>query len=482
MNFTPERPSGFPKKLKEGSVEATIYWQANPSRRRNPVTKVWEPTGTVHDEYVLAYYFGTRQISEPGTKRVRAVPRLVRRKFSKYAEAEREARFVLAKLANAEGEILKLTGLDRAAYVQAMQRLREWRSDADLNLAVADYVTAVRRLPEGVNLQAVVDGFLQRHPSGVPRKTVAEVVGELIAAKQAAGRGAEYVAELNSRLRRFADSFAVPVTSVTGGQINDWIASLGLSGRTQLNFRRVIGTLFKFAKRRGYLPKDWDEMGAVERPDDDSGEIGIFTPDELRRLFAACMAPVVERGVERTRRDMVPYLAVAAFAGLRAAEIKRLDWSEVHLAGDEKFIEVKASKSKTASRRLVPIVPSLAVWLMPFAQSSGPLVPVERVDKQLFERLAPKAGVPWKRNALRHSFISYRLALIKDAGQVSLEAGNSAQMVFRHYRQLVTETLAKEWFSVVPPKSAGADIITLPARDSTLADSGNHDQLQTAAR
>ena len=104
------------------------------------------------------------------------------------------------------------------------------------------------------------------------------------------------------------------------------------------------------------------------------------------------MAPVVERGVERTRRDMVPYLAVAAFAGLRAAEIKPLDWSEVHLAGDEKFIEVKASKSKTASRRLVPIVPSLAVWLMPFAQSSGPLVPVERVDKQLFERLARRPG------------------------------------------------------------------------------------------
>ena len=68
-----------------------------------------------------------------------------------------------------QGEILKLTGLYRAAYAQVMQRLREWRSDQDLNLAVADYVTAVRRLPEGVNRQAVVDGFLQRHPSGVPQ-------------------------------------------------------------------------------------------------------------------------------------------------------------------------------------------------------------------------------------------------------------------------------------------------------------------------
>ena len=52
----------------------------------------------------------------------------------------------------------------------------------------------------------------------------------------------------------------------------------------------------------------------------------------------------------------------------------------------------------------------------------------------------------WKRNGLRHSFISYRLAGIKDVGQVSLEAGNSTQMVFKHYRQLVTEEQARAWW------------------------------------
>jgi hypothetical protein len=61
--------------------------------------------------------------------------------------------------------------------------------------------------------------------------------------------------------------------------------------------------------------------------------------------------------------------------------------------------------------------------------------------------------VEWKRNGLRHSFISYRLAQIKNVHQVSLEAGNSPQMVFAHYRQLVTETQATEWFGIVPPKN-----------------------------
>lgn len=62
--------------------------------------------------------------------------------------------------------------------------------------------------------------------------------------------------------------------------------------------------------------------------------------------------------------------------------------------------------------------------------------------------------MPWKHNGLRHSFISYRLAVVKDVGQVSLEAGNSPQMVFKHYRQLVRESEAKAWFSIMPSKQA----------------------------
>jgi hypothetical protein len=35
----------------------------------------------------------------------------------------------------------------------------------------------------------------------------------------------------------------------------------------------------------------------------------------------------------------------------------------------------------------------------------------------------------WKRNGLRHSFISYRIAPVKNENTVSLEAGNSPQMI-----------------------------------------------------
>ena len=59
-----------------------------------------------------------------------------------------------------------------------------------------------------------------------------------------------------------------------------------------------------------------------------------------------------------------------------------------------------------------------------------------------------------QRNGLRHSFISYRLALIQDAAKVALEAGTSPQMIFSNYRELVTADEAQAWFAVAPVSGA----------------------------
>src|SRR6185369_9281178 len=107
-----------------------------------------------------------------------------------------------------------------------------------------------------------------------------------------------------------------------------------------------------------------------------------------------------------SRPEMVPFLAIGAFAGLRSAEIERLDWSEVHL--DERFIEVKAGKAKTASRRVVPITDNLAKWLEQVARKSG--LVWELGHPYFYQRLRETAkatggkaieAVKWKHNALR---------------------------------------------------------------------------------
>ncbi len=48
--------------------------------------------------------------------------------------------------------------------------------------------------------------------------------------------------------------------------------------------------------------------------------------------------------------------------------------------------------------------------------------------------LSLKAGIPGgsRQNALRHSFISYRMAETGDIARTAFEPGNSPKMIFHH--------------------------------------------------
>lgn len=155
---------------------------------------------------------------------------------------------------------------------------------------------------------------------------------------------------------------------------------------------------------------------------------------------------------------LIAWLVMGGFCGLRSAEILRLDWRDVNL--QRRFVEVTADNAKTAQRRLVPLCDAALAWLQPRAQAEGPVVPRSGDHGVYYDLTAAvnrarvaskiKTKFKWKRNGLRHSFCSYRLAITQDAAKTSLEAGNSPHMIFRHYRELTTEEEAKEWFGISP--------------------------------
>lgn len=163
-------------------------------------------------------------------------------------------------------------------------------------------------------------------------------------------------------------------------------------------------------------------------------ETEIFTPEQMRKIL------------ELAEPDMIPSIVIGAFCGLRAAEITRLHWSAVDF--DRKIIMVRATQAKTASRRVVPLSDNAIEWLRPHL-IDGRIVH----DNEIYRRITPlakKAGFTWPNNVLRHSYISYRIAIIKSAEQVALEVGNSAAIIFKHYRELATEQQAEEWFDIRP--------------------------------
>ena len=131
---------------------------------------------------------------------------------------------------------------------------------------------------------------------------------------------------------------------------------------------------------------------------------------------------------------------------MRKAEMDRLDWSAVDL--ERKIIEVRAGQAKTASRRIIPISDNLAAWLEPL-EREGKIVADMDYHRQI-TALAETLEITWPRNVLRHSYISYRIAKVKSADQVALEAGNSPTIIFKHYRELTTEDQADAWFGILP--------------------------------
>jgi integrase len=305
---------------------------------------------------------------------------------------------------------------------------------------MSDFIEAKRRLAaysETINdaVEFRIDRLERVRRHGI---TVAQLVNEVVEVKRRDGRSEVYLRDLRYRLSKFVQSFgARPVAGITVDELDNWLRSLPYSPQSRTNYRTIIGLLFSYAESRGIVERNLILRTAkpklVDRPPE------IFAVDDLRALLEAA---------HRVAPDVVPMVAIGAFAGLRDAEIKRLDWSEVDLRRGH--IEVTAAKAKSARRRIVPMQPALMSWLRPYSGMNGRVVPAGARKKLDRVRKAAKLA-HWPKNGLRHSFASYRLAAIHDAPRVAAELGHtSPQMLYSTYRELVLPEEAERYWNIGP--------------------------------
>jgi integrase len=265
-----------------------------------------------------------------------------------------------------------------------------------------------------------------------------DLVTELLKAKKADGLGEPSLAILKSRLGYFAEQFdGRLVATITTREIDDWLRSLEVGPLTRNHYRASLLSAFNFAVRHGYAVENPALHAAKAKVI--GGPPGILTVEQAARLL------------ESATPEILPYFSVGLFAGLRRAELERLDWAEVDF--ESGLIEVKAAKAKTAMRRLVTIQPNLRAWLLPRRQHAGP-VTLKQDFRELFKSARERAGVvTWPDNALRHSFASYHLAHFKNAAVTALELGHhNAAITFEHYRELVRPKEAARYWSLKPAK------------------------------
>ena len=365
--------------------------------------------------YQLAYYAGGRRVQQ---------------NFADKSEAKRVARQILGELTNDAETVEAMATPELESLVAARKVLA---SNYALHVAVEEHAQAVAKLGKAT-LREAVEFFLRHHRTDVLRLPLSEISEQFARSREQSGLSPHYVFLCRKFTRQLAEVFpGLCLSDLTTQALDKWLSGLKLGATTKNDMRRVLGTCGNWAERQGHLLKGTNPFLGMIRYKEEKAAVSIFTPEQIASLL------------KKADATLRPYLAIGAFAGLRTAELHRLDWSEIDL--DRGFITVAASKAKTRRRRLVPISENLKLWLTPIRQISGSIC-VHACAQHAAKTKCD--GFAWAKNGLRHSFVSYRLAILHDTARVSLEAGNSPQVIFSHYRELVTPEAAKAWFDVRP--------------------------------
>ena len=421
-------------------------------RHRDSKAKIYAPAGNFNYYRVASVVAGKRRMQT----------------FANYSDAKTAAEKLVREMASGS-QAAALSASQSRDALAAFQRLETFRQSTgraiSLLAAASGFVEALGKLPDGRTLDEAIAGYLATVAT-VQRKDLKQAVGDFLLLAtprtkanegQRAQLSKKYAYNRKLQLDRFADTF--PNTSVcdlTKEHLDKFIASLATvqatakngraatSAKSRNHYRASVRQFLQWAIKKDYLSASHrlNEADGMTPEIANTSETGIYTPGELATLLA---------NADETLR---PIIAIGGLAGLRTAELLRLDWADVwRVAG---HIEITAGKAKTRQRRLVEICPALAAWLESYGEKkTGKLWAGHEITfQQHLAALCDAAKVTRINNGLRHSFCTYHFAANANENQTAQQAGNSPAMIHQHYKGLATKADAEKWFVVQPPETA----------------------------
>lgn len=299
------------------------------------------------------------------------------------------------------------------------------------------------------SLSVVVEDYLRRSfPTG-GEKTFLQAAEELLAAKTARKVKPRYLRALRSAFHRFNQTFGEKlVHAVTPAEIEQWLLSQTLAALTQRNYLRDLTILFRFCIKRNYCVEN--PIALIEKPRVEETDVKILTVKEAWHLLmtAETKRAGKTKSGQHISTDLVPYVALGLFAGLRSSEIEGMDWNDINLQARQ--IQVRAAVAKTSMRRSIEISDNLYAWLKPYEQERGGFVFTGWRDR--LQKLQKAAGFNvWPPNAMRHSFASYHYAKHKKLELTLSQTGHEEMRTFhRHYKRLITPSEAEQYWHIFP--------------------------------
>jgi integrase len=304
--------------------------------------------------------------------------------------------------------------------------------------------------PHGVSLRHATDHYLRTVVAFKNAPIVREIVEKLVSDARANGRRFKTVEDLRYRLGQFAKAFGKQrLSEITVEALQEWANDPTLSARSRRHHLTKVSQLFRFAEKRGWCQKN--PVPYLNRPDVEDGEPGFLSVAQCARLL--------EHAGEY---DLLSYVVLSLFCGIRVAELRRLTWDKIKIG--ERVILIDGAVAKTKARRVIDLNDTAIVWLTLCAKPLGPVVDAVNFRKRLDElRKATKLVELWPENALRHTAATYAYAATQDAVRVSAMLGNSPDVLHRHYRGLATKAEAERFWALRPATDAAEKIVPMAA-------------------
>jgi len=346
------------------------------------------------------------------------------------------------------------TKVELAVSKVSGDRVRAWKVDIPASLAGKRQRRFFRTRREAESYAAdFLDASLRGGvSSALDGNTVAQAWSRYLESKlsMVGRRQAESLRLHGARVLEILGHYRLSVLTLR--DVERYVFREGWSKRTQWNALSYLRTFLRWCQRRDLVSRNVADLLAeeVEKP---QSELEILSPDEMALLLKI------------TRRDplMRVFIVLGGFAGLRSAEIMRIDWADIKTVDGEIHVRRGVIKKTRGMReRFVVINATCAKWLP--KSGAGPVVPhtlraFQRRVEAFLARLRAEVGEDpvggakrwqrWPQNCLRHSFASYLLAIRQDAGYVAYQMGHtSANMVYQTYARAVRVQEAKRWWEL----------------------------------
>lgn len=313
--------------------------------------------------------------------------------------------------------------------------------------------------------------FLENYRDPVNKIKVRDAYTNFIAEKKLNNLRTDSIRNLEVRVGFLARAHGDKLVSdLLPDHLRDIVFKTNRSAVSNDNVRRALSSFFTWAVEHKHCADN--PMTAIKPVKTERDEPETLTVAQARKLVEAASAH--KDGV------MLPYVALGLFAGIRPTELARITWDNVDLEAGT--ITIGARIAKMRQRRIVNMVclsrkengkeemlrANLVDWLLPHAAKQTPIKGVNwRKD---FDAVKVMAGwgkktekqpglKPWTQDIMRHTAISNHLAHFEHEGKTAAWAGNSPDIIQRHYKGLVKQAEALAFWDIRPASAEGKIIL-----------------------